>query len=586
MPAYRVTTYKIIDGVQEPLELDFSSFNDAMAFVKKYGNKNYKIRPIDSEDKNKIAQYSNLLKTEEIKKENLIKQQLLNVQVRKELELENNRIELTRQINSVSTGSFIQAVAKDAFKPFENGVPPPMYATRHNSVFIDTDFYMVSYMNGTSGSFISSLICDFLYGVDNTKFTEEGEAHNRLTRCWYNLKINGNKQREFFLINSYPPYEIVMPLHPLNPLVVNTHWFPDFEKLFSIYPKAKPIIITYNVADIPRIKGNFYFKHLAKFGTNHDSIINFPLFIEFKDDYNIVSPKPYYTIAMHDILYNKDKTLNLLSEITNRPITDEIKNIYNEYLKKQEMLVEQKIPWIKKKESFISPQPLQDTDGDILPPVAHKQTFPDTPLYLVSYTRGTSGAFISSLICDFLYGIDKTTFSNSGNAHPRLLRCWKNLKINEVSQKKWIYLHSYPPYEIVMPENPLRPLVINTHHFPNFERLFKIYPKAEPIIITYTANDVPLIHNNILYKTDTPNTSLENNSKMIEVTQEHSENTIIPDFKHYKLPFFEIMNNKNKTLAMLSQITGKPITKEIDNLYNEYLLAQQPIWNKMRKPTA
>ena len=79
---------------------------------------------------------------------------------------------------------------------------------------------------------------------------------------------------------------------------------------------------------------------------------------EFSKNYNIenyyseqyIPPKEYSDrfcfVNFYDIIFNKSKVLNQLSEITNRPITDFVSNQYDIYLEKQHELINTKLSWI------------------------------------------------------------------------------------------------------------------------------------------------------------------------------------------------------------------------------------------------
>lgn len=209
--------------------------------------------------------------------------------------------------------------------------------------------------------------------------------------------------------------------------------------------------------------------------------------------------------------------------------------------------------------------------------------YPDTETYLVSYCWGSCGSFISSLIYDFLFEYEPIIpFSEAGNSHNRAVSCSKNWSVRPTATlSKRLFLQGKGIYNFVSPLNPNKPLIMLDHNFPNFDELFSIYPKCKVIVISITPSDIPRVKGNLFYKVLEPDgilTEFNPNDKFrvadnfmnVNVTYsgEHSDNITV-------LPIYDIIHCKKKTLSLLSQITGKPITEKIVGIYDDYIAAQE-----------
>jgi hypothetical protein len=190
--------------------------------------------------------------------------------------------------------------------------------------YINTEVYVVWYGPGTCGSFISTLIYDFLYGASNISIGNRGDAHDRKIMCEKNWDRKG--------VNSQPgltdDYEI-FPLDPDMPLIMSGHYEPNLKKLFYRYPKCKLIHIESTFKDLPRIEKNLMFKLGIEKYRNYLKHLN----VSIPNEY------PHFILSMYDIIYNKKRTLKTLSLITKKPITKEILSVYDEYLEKQNQIM-------------------------------------------------------------------------------------------------------------------------------------------------------------------------------------------------------------------------------------------------------
>lgn len=191
--------------------------------------------------------------------------------------------------------------------------------------YSDTEVYTVWYGPGTCGSFISTIIYDFIHGSSNIEFGDRGDSHERKIKCEYNWDRRGVENQPG-LTDDYD----ICPVDPTKPLIITGHHTPNFEKLFHRFPKCKLIHISSGVRDLPRIQKNL----VAKLG--FDSTPHYLKFLEASPP----AEYPHFILPMNDIIYNKKRTLKILSSITRRPVTEEIEQTYDDYLRKQNEIME------------------------------------------------------------------------------------------------------------------------------------------------------------------------------------------------------------------------------------------------------
>jgi hypothetical protein len=223
--------------------------------------------------------------------------------------------------------------------------------------YTDTEVYYVSYGWGTCGSFVSSLLYDFLFGIEEIiPFSKEGNSHGRLINCYKNWDVTEKYSSQVIKRSAGPVYDHVRPINKDIPLIIFDHFFPVFDDLFSVYPKCKLIIISSTPQDAQRIRGNIFYKVFKdmrmrkelEFDKNQPDTVR--LAGEFMN-VNIKCPEQYSknvnVLPMYDIIHNKMRTLTLLSQVTNKPITEKIIETYDKYIEAQEELVRTKMPWVK-----------------------------------------------------------------------------------------------------------------------------------------------------------------------------------------------------------------------------------------------
>jgi hypothetical protein len=222
--------------------------------------------------------------------------------------------------------------------------------------YADTEVYYVSYGWGTCGSFTSSLLHDFLFGIEEIiPFSESGNSHQRVLNCYENWHASETYLNEANKRLIGAVYDQVRPIDKDVPLILFEHSLPVFDDLFSVYPKCKVIIISVTPQDAPRIRGNIFYKifkdmeirNELEFDKNQPNMVRLAgkfmnLDLKCPEQYS----KNVNVLPMYDIIHSKMKTLTLLSQLTNKPITEKIIETYDKYIEAQEELVRTKMPWV------------------------------------------------------------------------------------------------------------------------------------------------------------------------------------------------------------------------------------------------
>jgi hypothetical protein len=246
--------------------------------------------------------------------------------------------------------------------------------------------YLVSYMPGCSGTFISNAIVQGMrHGkMPSYDFSDTLNAHfvPSLTSMRWRGKYNS---RIRFIDQMMPP-------HNRRPIFFNEHPEPDWARLFDIFPNTKNILIQRDIRTLIRVQANFHFKiYLPEFKRNgaedtdqywrsmqqHNpnlqnyNIDNAPgdellkgiecytrVLLDTGDSfdrlcgkYNALCPIPdeysdrVVAINYYDVIHNPELVLDTISKFIDYPITDAVVESYNSYLKQQTVLM----PWLDDK---------------------------------------------------------------------------------------------------------------------------------------------------------------------------------------------------------------------------------------------
>ena len=96
-----------------------------------------------------------------------------------------------------------------------------------------SEVYLVNFLGGTCGNFISGLVSNLAYDIDPiNSFSKFGNAHGSL------LTHNQRTSRNYNM-NKDAIYNHATPINPYLPLVMMDHVVPTWEDLFLKYPSCK-----------------------------------------------------------------------------------------------------------------------------------------------------------------------------------------------------------------------------------------------------------------------------------------------------------------------------------------------------------
>ena len=235
------------------------------------------------------------------------------------------------------------------------------------------DLYLVSYVGGTAGTFIASLVWVWLTDDTPMGITDYGEAD------YANFVQN-------YTIKNFDHFGGYKTNHPIDvniPFVVRAHGEVDVAWIDEHYPNNIIFNITHDDRNRSRIAANNVFKILWRvYKKKQNSLyptwadllkmVDLPfkaandcnvdeckkLIVHMRDivqgvlfQIDVKNSKPdasnVVNISFWDILYDKEKVLTTIGKGLNRPRTKKIEQIYDEYIKAQKEFIEQVAPWIR-----------------------------------------------------------------------------------------------------------------------------------------------------------------------------------------------------------------------------------------------
>jgi hypothetical protein len=241
--------------------------------------------------------------------------------------------------------------------------------------FPTTEAYAVSYVAGASGTFIMVLMANFLNILDNPVFSKHGHVHD--SEMDWNQAVNESFDPALLKDGQiFSRFLETNPSNPETPILLSEHYPIDYDLFFEKYPKGKVLYIQVDpIKDRMILEANFYFKvqvdcyHSIPYwhtlwnsekdmyfngaNTPHDSSITNEMIVRLLKDRAIMNNKRtssplnlgdivdmpnVLTYSFNDILTNKEKTLDMISRLTNRPIPSSAHKIYDDYLKAQYLI--------------------------------------------------------------------------------------------------------------------------------------------------------------------------------------------------------------------------------------------------------
>jgi hypothetical protein len=241
--------------------------------------------------------------------------------------------------------------------------------------------YIVSYVYGSSGSMMISLIEKIMYPEKSKPFviTAHNNAHNNLfsPNVTFNWEKVGRSGARAATAAEY--FENIRSVNPERDVFWQTHWYmPD--AMIERFPNAKIVVISHTLEDLEEIAiNNFYKFVIAEFDGNSSSVargtwhylrntcphlFNSEPHTKPKDipteeqkisiellkgscisaGYHLVNVPDKYQdkickIMYNDIINNPDLILATLSEFLNTPIPDFARDQYYGYCNRQKEFI-------------------------------------------------------------------------------------------------------------------------------------------------------------------------------------------------------------------------------------------------------
>lgn len=238
--------------------------------------------------------------------------------------------------------------------------------------FPHTDAYLVLFPPGGSGHFIVSMLGNFVYN-SKLNLSIRGDAHKKNFTHNYE-SYSSNLWAKLVMTLNVPSFKIINPNDETLPIFFNEHFVSNFDIFFERYPKGKIIIITSTEKDILRMRVSAFIKSFLRNYNNKVFNKNWEIFLknnqqfinkdpnkftekDYREMLNLVgdsnqyytefqTDKEIYFISYNKIISDMNYTLDLLSKVTEKPITEDMKNDYLHYLSKQEQTLKEYAPWI------------------------------------------------------------------------------------------------------------------------------------------------------------------------------------------------------------------------------------------------
>ena len=232
----------------------------------------------------------------------------------------------------------------------------------------DTDFYLINYFPGSSGTFLQSLMVLIHHDSHFNSLTGTGNASNSINPRFFNEKFDPHG------LDNKPIYQNVLNVIPINktkPVFSRSHNLPDINILYNKFPKTCHIIIKLDttgkmIACLQDFQKNFVDQYRLGIYSN-----SYNKWTSFSQQYfnNATHPKnvtdsqllnyakdigqaravyPYdindnfnntLSINLTDIYFNKDYILDMISDLIKKPVNESAINYYDTYLTNQQKIL-------------------------------------------------------------------------------------------------------------------------------------------------------------------------------------------------------------------------------------------------------
>jgi hypothetical protein len=235
---------------------------------------------------------------------------------------------------------------------------------------VNNDCYLVTYAGGTCGAFISALL--YLWLNDDPQVLEFpylgcSHDHDKLLELnWANRDYSSFSEQAY--VNN-------RPLDSSKPFIVRQHYHVDEELLNKLYPRNLHFYISFTAHEKMIIAAFLYFKQFViEFNSNHNAMSNETklwfnqfgkifdpnalsmkqrrLLIEsiidhrFSTQWNHTQPENAVILKLSNILRHPEAIMWQISKAIDKPIPDNVRQTYNNYLEVNKRLIRTETPWI------------------------------------------------------------------------------------------------------------------------------------------------------------------------------------------------------------------------------------------------
>lgn len=230
------------------------------------------------------------------------------------------------------------------------------------------DVYVMSFMGGTGGTFLAGILYLWLTQKQHPLiYSQFGDAHE------------GEIYRENWSRTDSVAYDtnqiltVVSPKYKITPFVVRQHFVldpsivpknlqnylqikivvhPKDQELIGAFRFFKWVLRQYNFMDTSvwdnikerETNPNYLEGDELRYYINKLSLNCIPI---GQDWTTHINDENNMSVTFHDIMFNKNKTLNILSERIAIPITPVISQSYDNYIYANQNLIRYKCPWIR-----------------------------------------------------------------------------------------------------------------------------------------------------------------------------------------------------------------------------------------------
>jgi hypothetical protein len=254
------------------------------------------------------------------------------------------------------------------------------------------DTYVLSFVAGTSGRFLASILWNMINNLDSEiEFTPFNSAHygTPWTRNW-DVKLDEPSIE--WTVNGPTAYNIFNFTEDKG--IMTTHSYPNWDVIRERFPSTKVIIIQYDDTDIPEMIANIMYKngfdlflsdfqkgkdrksmtfnliceiHKDLFGAEYDGSYELtiqqleqifekmlekwrPMMLSWDRFIDTPVPDDFIDKTMilsYKNIFDTEETLSKFMNFTQHSVNDYTKESYRTYVNNRKTLLETKMPWIK-----------------------------------------------------------------------------------------------------------------------------------------------------------------------------------------------------------------------------------------------